>query len=1404
MLSAWLKQLQRTIAGKRTPKAASSRPQRPGRQLFMETLEDRRLLAVRVWDGGAGPNWSDADNWVGDVAPLAGDDLVFPTGAANLANTNNFAVGTRFNTIQIQGSGYTIGGESIELYGGLTANNAAGSNTFGLDVRLINAVSLFSANAGTTLYVTGQIDTANLVGTSNIQGTSALTLDGAGALVISGKITGSGSISKYGAGTATVSGANDYQGITDVRQGFLIAASNTALGSSTLGDTQVQAGASLGLQGGVSIAEPLAIREGGIGFGTAVSTEGVGALRNLSGTNTWSGNIDLAGGNNLIGADSGSTLIISGVISDALSESQRLIKAGSGTLRFTGSQANVYRGDTHVLEGTLELGKDAGVNAFWGNLVIGNDIEASGTTTVKLLNDNQIPHLNYFNVGLLTLTVRSTGVLDFGGKTDTVGNIVLVSGRTDSANIDLNGGTLVLGGASIVQNTYQGSSGVSPAAAIEDGTLDLGSFFSGTGGGLTKTIQSDDSQLSNVATDFEISANIIGTTDLSVTKTGGGALRLSGDNSGLHGPFIMNGGIIEVAGTATFGDGLLSLQNSGNVLKAVGAQTITNAVGLDGNVTFIGQDSLTFTGVATLSGGRTLFVMDPEQTVTFSGSIGEGIFGSQSLSKSGPGTLALAAANTYSGTTTVNSDGGTLVLSGNGTLLNTSAVTINQAGRLKLANAAGSNLERLNDLTPINLSGGTLEFQAAAGETSTETLGTLTLAGNQSQSIVSDANGGTARLTFQQLAAMPAGASLNLVARGADLGSASNKIQFIYNPPGMAGAIVPNATVTGLTGRLDFATIRGTGVGFEVVALPATAYMADLNTAGTADNVRLAAGTHTLTSSRTINSLVLEDGAVLNLAGYTLSVQGMNGLAGLILGHNAVLGNDTGADKGTLNLAHQAIITVREGATAAVHSTVMGAATAITKAGRGRLILSGDNQYGGVTNVNEGILNIRHSNALGVQGTNASGSQTTVRQRATLEVENPTGLPADDVKVLLEALSLTGVGFGELLPNGNHARFEDTLGALRNLAGNNTWAGTVTLGADAVYLPGLRSGWGVGWVNASIPFVNIAADRFTLTGDLGGSSEMAKFGQGTLELAGVVARGTDRNNHVLEGTMLLNNEPGVQVQRGRWYVGSDVIGAPNATLRLGGSDQIADDRRVVVFGSGVFDLNGNSDVIGEDLSLHIGPAGAGAVTIGPGGTLTVNASTNVYTIGTGNPTGASITGGTFALQLYGVIGTAGTRNINVNDGAAGDDLTISSAIVDGTGLQSIGISKAGFGTLVLGGSTDNTMTGDTSVNEGTLVLDKGTGAGGVRALSGRLFVGDNNPQSGYAGSDRVIWRQPHQLPDYASLVDVRTTGRVDLNGHDETIGNADAQTGLTLLRRIDPRDRLWHADRERQPHLQCR
>src|SRR5262245_54202435 len=70
----------------------------------LEILEDRCLMATRVWDGGAvSNNWTNATNWQGNIAPVAGDDLVFPAGVADKTADNNFDNGTPFNSITVTG-----------------------------------------------------------------------------------------------------------------------------------------------------------------------------------------------------------------------------------------------------------------------------------------------------------------------------------------------------------------------------------------------------------------------------------------------------------------------------------------------------------------------------------------------------------------------------------------------------------------------------------------------------------------------------------------------------------------------------------------------------------------------------------------------------------------------------------------------------------------------------------------------------------------------------------------------------------------------------------------------------------------------------------------------------------------------------------------------------------------------------------------------------------------------------------------------------------------------------------------------------------------------------------------------------------------------------------------------------
>ena len=151
----------------------------------IEKLEDRSLLAT--WDGGGADNkWTTADNWVGNVAPAAGDSLTFPTGAARLTNTNDYASGTAFGSINFTGAGYNLGGNALELSGGLADNSAEDANNVVALTKITLAApqtfANFHANFGRTFIVTAGVDTNGY----------ALTIDGTVTTRMEGVVSGSG------------------------------------------------------------------------------------------------------------------------------------------------------------------------------------------------------------------------------------------------------------------------------------------------------------------------------------------------------------------------------------------------------------------------------------------------------------------------------------------------------------------------------------------------------------------------------------------------------------------------------------------------------------------------------------------------------------------------------------------------------------------------------------------------------------------------------------------------------------------------------------------------------------------------------------------------------------------------------------------------------------------------------------------------------------------------------------------------------------------------------------------------------------------------------------------------------------------------------------------------------------
>src|SRR5437870_2460849 len=129
--------------------------------------------ALRTWDGG-GTNtfWNNPTNWAGDVAPVAGDDLLFPAGALNLVNVNNFPAGTTFNSLIFAGGGYSLSGNSIALNAGILATNGAGN--FVGNSLILNSNQVFTIQPGSTSFtLLGAIDNngKDLTFGGNVSGT---------------------------------------------------------------------------------------------------------------------------------------------------------------------------------------------------------------------------------------------------------------------------------------------------------------------------------------------------------------------------------------------------------------------------------------------------------------------------------------------------------------------------------------------------------------------------------------------------------------------------------------------------------------------------------------------------------------------------------------------------------------------------------------------------------------------------------------------------------------------------------------------------------------------------------------------------------------------------------------------------------------------------------------------------------------------------------------------------------------------------------------------------------------------------------------------------------------------------------------------------------------------------------
>ena len=531
----------------------------------------------------------------------------------------------------------TIGNGGVA--GNLGAANAANSNLI--------------FDGGTLQYtgataITDRFFTINDAKTATIEITNianSLTLGG-------GAPATSGALNKTGAGTLILTGGSDYTGSTTVSVGALTISANNALGSSASG-TSVLNNAALHLQGYIKVTgETLSLASGGL-LGSS------GALRNLSGTNEWTGNITIDAASSRIASDLG-ILKLSGNITQNFT----MLWQGDGNIEASGIiSGNFGVTRSNIGAGTLTL---SGPNTFNGSADINN-----GVVSINSIN----------NVGsgqgasaLGTASSAANGRVNLGSSTGAFNGTLIYTGAAAATdrqvflNSQSGNGTLDQSGTGLLKFTSALGTANSNASTTRTLVLQGSTAGSGEFEGVVANQDTATGRLTAVTKQGTGTWTLSGAnTYTGATVLNAGTLAVSGSISGTTNVAVNTGGTLLLSGaggannklntsaTATFGGGKLDLGGitSSSLDQQVGALTLSISSVLDfgtlaaGN-TFRFADS---TSVAWTS-GQTLSIWNWTAGVdhlyfgsTFGGGVTAGQLGQISFysGANGTGFVGLAA-----------------------------------------------------------------------------------------------------------------------------------------------------------------------------------------------------------------------------------------------------------------------------------------------------------------------------------------------------------------------------------------------------------------------------------------------------------------------------------------------------------------------------------------------------------------------------------------------------------------------------------------------------------------------------------------------------------------------------------------------------------------------------------------
>ncbi|MEI6070989.1 MAG: autotransporter-associated beta strand repeat-containing protein [Verrucomicrobiae bacterium] len=1323
------------------------------------------LNGTGISSGGALRNISGTNVWqstvtLGSAARINSDLglLTFNTAANSINGTNtNLTLGGAGNgtiagtittgngTLTKDGAGTwtlsaanTYSGNTLVSAGVLALGDALALQNSAIDTTGTGTITLTGYTTPTIGGLTGSRDLASVL-TTGYSAVTNLTLNPGASITYSGAIAnGPMALTKTGAGTQILSGTNTYTGTTTVSAGTLQFGKQASLYNS---DPVNWTAANII----VANTGTLALNVGGTGEFTTANVTAL--LANLGGANGTSTNGFAQG--SAIGFDttnaSGLTFTVGDILADSTGSGGGTLgvtKLGTNTLVLTGN--STYTGPTTITAGTLQIGNTSDA----GSIDSTSAITDNGTLTYNVGAGNRTVSAAISGTG--SITQNGTGTLTLSGANSFTGNVTLNAGTlalNNASALGTSNGTLTIAASTTLDNTSAAAITLSSNKTVTlngdfafTGTKDLnlgnGTVYLGTAAGTSRTITSNSGNL----TLGGIISN--GVSASSIIKAGAGALTLGGANT-FTGGVTLNAGTLNINAAAALGTNTSTLfiadgTTLGNTSGTAISMTVNNPQTWNGNFTFTGAGLSNVRSDLYMGGAVSLgTALGTSRTITVtSGTLDEGgVIGNgttaNSLIKEGAGALSLTGTNTFTGGVTLNA--GTLNINAIAALGTTAGTFTINGGTLAVSqgNAGSGGSNGLLTSNYVQVWNGDFGFTVApvtsglfVGYNSQNlNIGTGTV------SLGNVAGGNATRTITVGAASAKDGYYANftvggIISNGSN-GSSANSIT--KNGTGVLTLNGANTFTGGVTlnaGTLQLGNAAALGTGTLTINGGSLA----ANVATTLTNVQVWNGAFSVRPS-----IPAATGFALNMGTGAVTLAG-NSTVTNVAGALLTVGGAIGDGANTYGVTWVAGYNANSSFALTGNSTYHGPTVVQSLSGTGSVVLGtgnltntsgvtvngGGNFQVGTTGV--GVTNRINPNASLTLGGNGGGTFTFVNSGnavvnkqsfTSLTVGSGNDMLRTDVATNASQLTFTGVSGTNYNRNvGGVVRF---VGLLGNASSQTSFTNAVTGNI-------IGSGTSAMLIGATTSTGTTADDAYSFVGFTSGNSgnltaitsTANTFGSGvntTLATTsfGLPTTGTTQSLR-FDGATTLTLPSAFTVQSGgilaTWNVVAPItITGGTLTTGLAGGDLW------IVQSSAASAITGmvlKSQIV-DNSNSSLTKVGARALYLKntsntyAGGTYLADGILNVASegslgIGALNFTGAA------TLQAAGNV-TLGTRAVAIGQGVTATFDTNGNAITVGglvSGVNS-GLTKTGFGMLTLTGN--NTYTGITTVNNGTLKLD---------------------------------------------------------------------------------------------------